>query len=53
MAGHQLMGGIGVAILAPTLGEHVLLILLQHGKLSDFLQIAREIALGDHGWKLG
>src|SRR3546814_10739087 len=44
--GHQLVGGLGVAALAPGLGEHVLLVLLQHRELANLLQVAAEIAFG-------
>src|SRR3546814_1054016 len=44
MGGHQLVRCLGVAALAPCLGEHVLLVLLQHGELANLLQVAAEIA---------
>jgi hypothetical protein len=39
------MGGIAVAMLAPALGEHVLLLRLQHGKLPDLLEVTRQAAM--------
>src|SRR3546814_436963 len=44
MGGHQLVRCLGVAALAPCLGEHVLLVPLQHGELANLLQVAAEIA---------
>ena len=40
MAGDELVGRIPVAMLAPTLGEHVLFLRFQHREPADFLEIA-------------
>src|SRR4029079_8124921 len=45
MRGDELMRGVAVAMLAPTLGEHVLLLGLQHRELSDLFEIARQSAM--------
>ena len=45
MAGHQPVGRFRVAVLAPALGQHELLVRLQDGELADIPEIAREIAL--------
>ena len=42
MRGDELVGGFAVAVLAPTLGEHVFLLRLQHREPLDLLQVARE-----------
>ena len=39
MRGHHLVRGFGIAMFLPTLGEHELLVLAQHGKLADLGQI--------------
>jgi hypothetical protein len=44
MRGHELVGGVGVLMLLPTLGEHVLLVRLKHRELANLLKIARETA---------
>jgi hypothetical protein len=49
MAGHQLMGGFGIAVLTPALGQHEFLLRLEQGKFPDFLEIAAEVALGGEG----
>jgi hypothetical protein len=48
MGGDKLVRGIAVAMLAPTLGEHVLLLRLQHGEQSDFFEITCQPAMGTH-----
>ena len=48
MAGDQPMRCFGIAMLAPTLGEHELLIRLEHWKLADFLEVAGKPAFGTH-----
>jgi hypothetical protein len=45
MRGDEPVRGIAVAMLAPALGEHVLLLRLQHRKLSDFFEVARQSAM--------
>jgi hypothetical protein len=40
MAGDQLVGGLAVVVLAPALGQHVLLVRLQHREMPDLLEIA-------------
>ena len=45
VAGDQLVGGIGVAMLAPGPGQHVFLVRFQHGEPANLLEIATEIAL--------
>ena len=44
MAGDQPVGGVGVVMLGEAFREHVLLVLLQHGKFADFGEIARKTA---------
>jgi hypothetical protein len=44
MAGDELVRRVGIAMLAPALGEHVLFLRLQHGKAPDFFQIAGQPA---------
>src|SRR5947209_2550358 len=46
MAGDQAMRCLGVLMFLPALGEHELLVLSEHRKLADLLEIPREIALG-------
>ena len=53
MAGDQLVGGLGVAVLAPALGEHEFLLRLEQGKLADLLEIAAEVALRRQGRRQG
>ena len=53
MAGHQLMGGLGVAVLAPALGEHEFLLRLEQGKFPDLLEVAAEVALRGQGRRQG
>ncbi len=43
MAGHQPMGCIDVIMLAPALGEHVLLVGIQHREAANLLEITAEI----------
>ena len=45
MGGDKPMGGVAVAMLAPALGEHVLLLRLQHGKLPDLFEVTRQAAM--------
>src|SRR5690606_28007157 len=47
MARHQLVRGIGFTLFLPPLGEHELLVLLQHRELPNLLEITGEVALGD------
>ena len=49
MAGHELLRRIGVAMLAPTLGQHVLLARLEHGELANLLKIPRQVPFGRDG----
>ena len=42
MAGDEPVRGLVVAMLAPTLGEHVLVLRLQQGEPPDFFEIAGE-----------
>ena len=42
MAGHELMGRIGIVMLVIALGEHVFLLRLEHGETADLLQITCE-----------
>ena len=42
MAGDQLVRGVAVAVLLVALGEHVFLVRLEHRKLADFGEIARQ-----------
>ena len=44
MRGDELLCGIGVAVLTPSLRQHVLLVRLQHREAPDLLEIARETA---------
>ena len=44
MRGDELVGGGGILMLAPTLGEHVFLLRLQNGELANFRQIPRKTA---------
>src|SRR3954467_9074278 len=53
MGGDQLVGGLGVLMLAPALGKHVFLARLQHGKPADLLEITGEIAFGADGRQCG
>jgi hypothetical protein len=39
VAGDQTMGRLRVVMLAPALGEHVLLVRLQHRELADLRQV--------------
>src|SRR5262249_27978476 len=43
--GDELMRSVAVAMLTPALGEHVFLLRLQHRKLSDFFEVARQSAM--------
>src|SRR5262249_48909919 len=43
--GDELMRSIAIAMLTPALGEHVFLLRLQHWKLSDFFEVARQSAM--------
>src|SRR5205823_8098035 len=45
-AGDELMRGVAVAMLAPTLGEHVFLLRLQHREPADLFEIAGEAGFG-------
>ena len=45
MRGDKLMRGVAVIMLAPAFGEHVFLLRLQHRKLSDFFEVARQSAM--------
>ncbi len=45
MAGHELMSGLAVVMFLVTLGKHVFLLGLQHGKLANFIEITIETAL--------
>ena len=45
MRGDELVRRVAVAMLAPALGEHVLLLRLQHRKLPDFFEVARQSAV--------
>ena len=53
MAGDQLVGGLGVAMLAPALGEHEFLLRLQQRELADLLQVAAEVAFRRQGRRQG
>ena len=54
MAGDQLVRGMEVVVLAPALGQHVLLALLQHREAADLAEIARKAsALGGYDRKTG
>ena len=44
MRRHQPVGGLRVLMLLPTLGEHVLLVGLEHRELADLLEVAGEAA---------
>ena len=39
MAGDELVRGVAIVVLAPTLGEHVFLLGFQHRKLADFAEV--------------
>ena len=39
MAGDELMCRVAIVVLAPTLGEHVLLLGFQHGELADLGEV--------------
>ena len=41
---HQLMGSLGVALVTPANGKHLLFFLLQHGKAPHFAEIPRQAA---------
>ena len=41
MAGHQLMGGVGILMLMKALGQHIFLARLKHREFADFVEIAR------------
>ncbi len=45
MRGDELVRSVAVAMLAPALGEHVFLLRLQHRKLSDLFEVARQSAM--------
>src|SRR5205085_9268059 len=49
MAGDQPMRRLGVLLLLPTLGEHVLFFRLQHWELPDLLEIPGEIPFAGNG----
>ena len=44
MRRHQLVGGLRVLMLLPALGQHVLLVRLQHREPADLLEVAGEAA---------
>jgi hypothetical protein len=46
MAGDELVRGVTVVVLAPTLGEHVFFPVLQHRKPPDLLKILGEAGFG-------
>ena len=46
MAGDHHMRGIHVVMLDPAFGRHEFLLGLEHGEFADFLQVARQIAVG-------
>jgi hypothetical protein len=46
MAGDESVCGVPVAMLAPALGEHVLLLRFQHREPPDFLQITGQAGFG-------
>jgi hypothetical protein len=41
----ELMRSVAVAMLTPALGEHVLLLRLQHWEATDFFEVARQTAM--------
>ena len=47
------MGGFGIAMLAPSLGEHELLLRLEQRELPDLLQVAAEVAFRREGRRQG
>jgi hypothetical protein len=48
VAGDHLVGGGGVLMLFPTLGEHELLVLGQHRELADLGEVTRQAAVRRH-----
>ena len=48
----QLMGGFGILIFRPTLGQHVFLFGLKQGEFANFLQIAVQPLFGGGCWKI-
>jgi hypothetical protein len=52
MAGHHLMGGFGVLVFLPALGQHELLALFQHGELANLRKIAGEVGVTNEAWKV-
>lgn len=61
VGGHEAVGGFGVLMLRPALGQHELLVLGEHRKLADFRQVSRqplfrrhhrERVVGSHVWSL-
>src|SRR5690606_27494324 len=51
VAGDELVGGIRVAVLAPALGKHELLIGFQHRKAPDLVEVVAEPAVRGYDWK--
>jgi len=49
VAGHQLVGGLAVAMLAPALGQHEFFLRFQERELPDLLQVTAQVALGGEG----
>ncbi len=52
MAGHHLVGGLGVLMLLPALGQHELFALLEHRELANFREIAGKIGITNETWKI-
>src|SRR5690606_26969667 len=51
MAGYELMGGIGIAMLMVALGEHIFFFRLKHGETADFLKVTCKSAFtGYYAW---
>src|SRR6202021_1962040 len=46
MAGDELVRRVAVAMLAPALGEHVLVLRLQHREPADFFEVAGKAGFG-------
>ena len=49
MAGDQAVRGLGILMLFPAFGEHVLLFRLQHRKLADLLEIPGQVSFSGDG----
>ncbi|MNJ49526.1 hypothetical protein D3C77_447630 [compost metagenome] len=48
VGGHETVGGLGVLVLAPALGEHELFVLGEHRKFADFREITGQSLFRRH-----